>query len=106
MSRTYRRNKRTTYGKIRDAHGMLIDRDTLEHEALLYVHGESQSGKAYLVSRDGYRAHAVFVPKALLDVSDDPCGGVERLDGSRVRQVVTIFPVSGPGFLFDEKGLR
>ena len=108
MSRTQRqrpRSKRQAYGMTTDHRGVWIERDTLDHEQLLAVHGESKSGLAYAVSLSGDWSDVRWVPKALCDLGE-PCGGFQRVDANMQRQLVTIYSVSAPGFIFDEKGLR
>lgn len=90
---------------VLDHRGVPIPRDTSEFECWLAVHGQTRGG-AYIVSRDGDRANAVTVPIALLDLGP-PCGALERENPETLRlERVMIRRASGPGFIFDEKGLR
>lgn len=84
--------------------GRFIRRDNAAHEQWLAVHGDTKGG-AWLVSRGDDRAEAVFVPKQLLDVGE-PCGGFQRMDANLQRLLIPICWCAGPGFIFDEKGLR
>lgn len=111
MSRTHR-NKRPRYGKTFDPRGRLIDKDTGEHEAWLALHpigdGYESRGGALLLSRNGERAAAVFVPKVWLDLGE-PCGAIISTNFGKAPPTMEraiVYPVSGPGFIFDEKGLR
>lgn len=88
-----------------NARGELIERDPSTHESWLVLHGESMSGKAWLVGLSPERAAAVFVPKRLVEIGPS-VGGFERLSPKLQRDLLPVCAVSGPGFLFDEKGLR
>lgn len=92
-------------GFIATPSGAVIERDRSEHEQWLCVHGESKSGKAWLVSVAPDDGVAVYVPKALLDLGE-PCGGFQRMDARCQRVLIAARWCSGPGFIFDEKGLR
>ncbi|MDX2277664.1 MAG: hypothetical protein NW206_19615 [Hyphomonadaceae bacterium] len=92
--------------------GRMVPRDPVEHEQWLAIHGKTPSGKAWIVSRDGHRDRTVTVPCVLLDVGEAFAGfGFNRAqyDAEKRRweqELVPICWVSGPGFVFDEKGLR
>lgn len=91
-------------GMTFDAKGRMIAKDRAEHEQWLALHGETRGG-AWIVSLSGERTQAVTVPKALLDVGGSSAG-FERMDASCQRVLIPVCWCSGPGFIFDEKGLR
>lgn len=87
--------------------GIAVERDPTEHEEWLAVHGETQGG-ALILSRDGDRAKAVTAPKVFFELGE-PCGAIFGTDWQAKPPRMTraiIYPVTGPGFIFDEKGLR
>lgn len=84
---------------------IVVERDTAEHEEWLALHGETKGG-AYVFSRDGERANAVTAPKVFFELGA-PCGCIESFNHiTRQRERAVVYPVTGPGFIFDEKGLR
>lgn len=86
----------------------MVKRDNGVHECWLAIERETQGG-AYIVWRDGDPERCISVPKALLAIE---CRFGPKLTGTNWKasppQMVRadVCFVSGPGFIFDEKGLR
>lgn len=87
-----------------DPQGRLVPRDMSEVEVWLAVHGESRSGRAWLVSRTGHKRDAMWLPKKLCDIRE-PNGGFQRMDHNCQRVLIPIHCVSMPKFKAVEKGL-
>lgn len=104
MSHAVKPSRRSLPRHIMTPAGRIIPRDTSEHVAWLAVHRRTKGG-AFIVSRTGREADAIPVPCALLDLGP-PSAGFESMDHNCQRVLVPIHWASGPGFIFDEKGLR
>lgn len=86
--------------------GSQIRKDRTEHEMWLAVHRRTKGG-AWIVSLSGREADAIPIPCAFLDLGPAFEGfGFELVDRNNQRVLVPIHWASGPGFIFDEKGLR
>ena len=79
------------------------EKDWTPVEMWLCLHGESASGKAWVVSTNAVVGDAVYCPKALLDFSD-PCGGFERWNAHCQKVMVSVHYAELPTLLAREKG--
>lgn len=73
-------------------------------EVPLALHGESNDGKAWLLSRTGRKRDAVRVPKSSVEIGD-ACGGFQRFDDRAAVVLIPIHYMRLPQARAAEKGL-